>query len=46
VADELPQDDFEVAPPEHQGPVEALGADGAHEPFGQSVRPGARAQGR
>ena len=40
VADVLPEDRFEVAPPEHQGPVEALGADGPHEPFGESVRPG------
>ena len=44
VADVFPQDRFEVAPPEHQGPVEALGADGPHEPFGEHVRPGARAQ--
>jgi hypothetical protein len=44
VADVLPQDRFEVAPPEHQGPVEALGADGPHEPLCERVRPG-RAQG-
>ena len=39
VAEVLPEDRSEVAPPEHQGPVEALGADGPHEPFGQRVRP-------
>ena len=40
VAEVLPEDRFEVAPPEHQGPVEALNAGRPHEPFGQSVRPG------
>ena len=40
VAEVLPQDGFEVAPPEHQGPVEAIDASGPHGPLGERVRPG------
>jgi hypothetical protein len=38
VAEVLPEDRFEVAPPEHQGPVEALNANGPHEPLCERVR--------
>ena len=38
MADVLPQHRFEVAPPEHQRPVEALNASGPHEPLGERVR--------
>jgi DNA-binding IclR family transcriptional regulator len=40
VLDMDPEDALEVATVEDQEPVEALGADGAHEPLGDRVRPG------